>query len=157
MCMWPGQLDSRQLDPMKVVETLALEIAHQIKFFGANLPTALYFRVTGVFSTPSVQKPFILVKVLGENVKYFSSSIKITFWSQKCLRKRSWQQRGILSSWVGVYLEIFTRLLWMTSFFFQNSKNCRVFDVVFPGQKPLQRSYAVFDALQHSVNHFHSF
>jgi hypothetical protein len=47
------------------------EIAHQTKTIGSNLPTALYFTVSGVFSTSSVQKPSIPAKVLCENVKYF--------------------------------------------------------------------------------------
>jgi hypothetical protein len=84
--------------------------------------------VSEVFSTSSVQEPFILSRCQGQ--KYFSSSITITFWSQKCLRRRNRQQRGIFLSWVGVYLRILTRFLSMTSFFL---------------------------ASLHMLNHFHSF
>jgi hypothetical protein len=55
---------------MKGVETPASEIAYQTKTFGSNLPTALYFTASGVFSTSSVQKPLIPVKVLCENLKF---------------------------------------------------------------------------------------
>jgi hypothetical protein len=54
---------------MKGVETPASEIAHQTKSFDSNLPTAWYFMASGEFSTTSVQKPSISVKVLCENVK----------------------------------------------------------------------------------------
>jgi hypothetical protein len=60
-------------------------------YVGSNLPIALYVKVSGVFQTLSVPKPFIPVKVLCENVKYFSSSITINFWSQKCFQRRNRQ------------------------------------------------------------------
>jgi hypothetical protein len=53
-----------------------------------------FYGVAGVFSTSSVQKPSIAVKVL-----------------QKCLRRRNRQQRGIFSSWVGVNLGVLTCFL----------------------------------------------
>jgi hypothetical protein len=51
----------------KDVETPAAEILHQTKMFDSNLPTALYFKAS----------------------KYFLSSIIISFWSQKFLRRRN--------------------------------------------------------------------
>jgi hypothetical protein len=59
--------------PMKNVETPALEIAYHTKSYGSNLSTALYFTVSGVFSTSSIPKPLIPDMVMYENEKILLS------------------------------------------------------------------------------------
>jgi hypothetical protein len=82
------------------------------QYFWLKLANSIVFY--GVFSNSSVQKPCIPVKVLCENVKYFSSSITITFRSQKSLRRRNRHQRGTFSTGV---LGVLTPFLWIKSFF----------------------------------------
>jgi hypothetical protein len=93
-------------------EAPASEIAHQSKTLDSNLPTALYFTVSGVFSRSCVHKPFIPVKVLCENVKYFHHN---HFFVTKIFATKK-PSVGVYTSWLGVYLRILTRLLW--TFFF---------------------------------------
>jgi hypothetical protein len=91
---------------MKGVGTPASEVVHQIKLFGSNLLTALYFTASGVFSTTYVQKLFI-----PENVKYFSLSHHNHFLVTKMFaKKKSAAAKNIFN----VYLGMLTLFLWMT-------------------------------------------
>jgi hypothetical protein len=64
-----GDINISLIVSMMGVKIQSSEIAHQTTTFDSNLPTAFYFTVLEVFLTSAVQKPFIPVKVLCENVK----------------------------------------------------------------------------------------
>jgi hypothetical protein len=113
---------------------VASEIAQQSKTFGSNLPTALYFTVSAVFSRSCVHKPFIPVKVLCENVKYFHHNhFLVTKISAK--KKKLVAMRSFLELDWRVFRNVDTFIVDDTVFY-RNSKYCRVCGVVCSDNKP---------------------